>query len=200
MSFRSKSTDSFNTRKRFFIFDCVLNNRNLIIEDDFIKFEITEQLVQLFTAEYYQIEGNKTLKSHPSPLTINEIYARMKSIEEMQVAELKILEKKYFEEIFKSQFPENTFNELNKADHCYYCGLTMQDIELLADKNKLYKKNERGWHFEIDRKKPNLEYTVENCVAACYWCNNAKTDEFDDIEFKPIGEQIGSTLKNRLLS
>jgi 5-methylcytosine-specific restriction endonuclease McrA len=59
------------------------------------------------------------------------------------------------------------------------------------------KKNERGWNFEIDRKKPNLEYTTENCVAACYWCNNAKTDEFDDVEFKPIGELIGDTLKAR---
>jgi hypothetical protein len=33
---------------------------------------------------------------------------------------------------------------------------------------------------------------------SCYWCNNAKTDEFDDIEFKPIGELIGKTLRKRL--
>ena len=71
-------------------------------------------------------------------------------------------------------------------------------IEELAQKGKLYKKNERGWNMEIDRKKPNLEYTTDNCVAACYWCNNAKTDEFDDEEFEPIGEQIGNALLKRL--
>ena len=49
---------------------------------------------------------------------------------------------------------------------------------------------------EIDRKKPNLEYTKENCVRCCYWCNSAKTDEFDDVEFESIGDaskKIGMT-------
>ncbi|HPT73200.1 MAG TPA: hypothetical protein PLE74_13070, partial [Candidatus Cloacimonadota bacterium] len=56
----------------------------------------------------------------------------------------------------------------------------------------------RGWTLEIDRKKPNLEYEEDNCVMCCYWCNNAKTDEFDDVEFLPIGNAINQIWNGRL--
>lgn len=39
-------------------------------------------------------------------------------------------------------------------------------------------------------------YNPDNCVLACYWCNNAKTDAFTDKEFKPIGDLIGKTIKS----
>lgn len=32
---------------------------------------------------------------------------------------------------------------------------------------------------------------------ACYWCNNAKTDEFSAEEFAPVGKEIGEIFKNR---
>ena len=36
---------------------------------------------------------------------------------------------------------------------------------------------------EIDRIKANHEYLKDNVVLACYWCNNAKSDEFSEPEF-----------------
>ena len=51
---------------------------------------------------------------------------------------------------------------------------------------------------EIDRKRPNEEYTTDNSVLCCYWCNNAKTDEFCATEFKAIGEEIGKIWRKRL--
>ncbi|WP_188117205.1 hypothetical protein [Campylobacter concisus] len=33
---------------------------------------------------------------------------------------------------------------------------------------------------------------------ACYWCNNAKTDEFSPEEFKPIAEGIREVWNKRL--
>jgi hypothetical protein len=33
---------------------------------------------------------------------------------------------------------------------------------------------------------------------ACYWCNNAKTDEFTAEEFEHIGIAIGELFKERL--
>ena len=51
---------------------------------------------------------------------------------------------------------------------------------------------------KIDRKLPNLEYSEENCCMACYWCNNAKTDEFSPKEFKPIAEGIRKAWNERL--
>ncbi len=50
----------------------------------------------------------------------------------------------------------------------------------------------------IDRKSPNEESYFENVVMACYWCNDAKTDEFDAKEFEPIGNEIEEALKGRL--
>jgi len=38
-------------------------------------------------------------------------------------------------------------------------------------------------------------YNDTNCVFACYWCNNAKTDAFTEKEFKPIGDVIGAKIK-----
>jgi len=198
MSYRSKSLDSFNTRQRFFIFDCVLNGKKTFTEEEFIQFNISEELVKLFTAEYYQLEGNGRLVSHDSPLAINQIYSAMNVLVEENRILLKTIEQRYFKEIFVREFPENIYKHLMAAEKCFYCGITKEDIKELANHGKLYKKNERGWSFEIDRKKANLEYTEDNCVTACYWCNNAKTDEFDDIEFKPIGILIGKTLKARL--
>jgi hypothetical protein len=32
----------------------------------------------------------------------------------------------------------------------------------------------------------------------CYWCNNAKTDEFTPTEFKFIGQMIGNIWNTRL--
>jgi len=68
----------------------------------------------------------------------------------------------------------------------------------LATKRKLFKKNERGWSLEIDRKNSNLEYSKENCVMSCYWCNNAKTDEFTAEEFAVIGKAIAMVWHDRL--
>jgi hypothetical protein len=51
---------------------------------------------------------------------------------------------------------------------------------------------------EIDRKNSNFEYSENNCVLACYWCNNAKTDEFTFEEFQIIGTTMRYVWQKRL--
>ena len=52
---------------------------------------------------------------------------------------------------------------------------------------------------EIDRKNSNKEYTADNIVLCCYWCNNAKSDEFTFDEFKKyIAPGINQTWNDRL--
>jgi 5-methylcytosine-specific restriction endonuclease McrA len=51
---------------------------------------------------------------------------------------------------------------------------------------------------EVERFDSNLEYTKDNCAMACYWCNNAKTDEFTKEEFQPIADQIKLVWETRL--
>ena len=42
------------------------------------------------------------------------------------------------------------------------------------------------------------DYKLDNVVLACYWCNNAKTDEFSPNEFKEIARGINEVWKRRL--
>jgi 5-methylcytosine-specific restriction endonuclease McrA len=91
------------------------------------------------------------------------------------------------------------FEKLTTSTECYHCEISVDEIHELKEKGKLRKKNEEGWTLEIDRLKPNFEYTADNCAVSCYWCNNAKTDEFSSEEFKSIGREIRKIFKRRLL-
>lgn len=89
----------------------------------------------------------------------------------------------------------------NTVRKCYYCNITEEQIRTLIDKGKIKTKrlSTRGKTLEIDRREPNKPYDeIANLVFCCYWCNNAKTDEFEEEEFKPIGMEIGKALRNRL--
>lgn len=73
---------------------------------------------------------------------------------------------------------------------CHYCKITEDEIKLMIDWDEIQTKRlkTRGRKLEIERRSPNLDYdALDNLVFCCYWCNNAKTDEFSEEEFKPIG-------------
>jgi 5-methylcytosine-specific restriction endonuclease McrA len=80
---------------------------------------------------------------------------------------------------------------LSQDKKCFYCGITEEEIKNLLDNGKLITKRikTRGRKLELDRKAPNLSYdNIDNLVFSCYWCNNAKTDEFTTNEFKEVGK------------
>lgn len=196
--YRSKAKDSFKTRLRFYIFDYVVYKKKTFTEEDFFDFEITDKLIKQYTAEYYQKEFNDNLKIEDCELTISEIYDKIKETEIREKAVYDKWFEKYFKDKFEIQYPYKEFKEDLLSEVCHYCHITINMIHQLADEKKLYKKNARGWVMEIDRKQPNKEYTTENCVPSCYWCNNAKTDEFCDKEFKEVGEAIRKIWEKRL--
>lgn len=92
------------------------------------------------------------------------------------------------------------FGEDQQERKCFYCKITETEIQSLFEAGKLSTKrlSTRGFKMEIDRLSPNKGYVQGNIALCCYWCNNAKTDEFTAEEFEPIGKLIGQTLKNRL--
>lgn len=81
---------------------------------------------------------------------------------------------------------------------CSYCGVSMIEINQLSEDGKLHTKRSRGYSMEIDQVDPYGFYTDENCLASCYWCNNAKTDEFSPHEFKEIAYGIHKAWNKRL--
>lgn len=77
---------------------------------------------------------------------------------------------------------------------CCYCNSTESEIENFYNKTLSKRNGTRGRRLEIERKK-DTEYTRENCLLSCYWCNNAKSDVFTFDEFKGIGKAIGNIIR-----
>lgn len=134
---------------------------------------------------------------------------------EAPVSELDKVVKSWFESNdineYKSFFlrykiiSEEDFKDFYKEDHfdreCKFCEIKESEILDLRDKGLIQTKrlSNRGVKMEVDRLEPNNGYIKGNIVTCCYWCNNAKTDEFSAEEFNPIGKLIGQVLKKRLM-
>lgn len=195
MSYIQKAKDSFVTKMNIFIFDRVIHDMNDFSLDDFKDYKIKTDLVDEYTTIYWQQETTFPLRNK----TINEIWKGMEKIKQEKVAIIKECEEYYIKVTFPQIFPEQDYNTLIQADKCYYCEITKKEIETLSLYHQLKKKRERGWNLEIDRFDSNYEYTNDNCAMCCYWCNNAKTDEFTRDEFKEIAKEISKVWKNRIV-
>jgi hypothetical protein len=100
MSYRSKSTDSFNNRKRLFIFYYITHNLSDFSGQEFINFSITEDLIQCYTTEYFQFLPSDNLVTIPCSMKISEIYIEMKTFETKHVGRWKNLDDIYCAEVF----------------------------------------------------------------------------------------------------
>jgi hypothetical protein len=142
--------------------------------------EITEKLFD------YDCNGNKTYdKRYVFDMT-NDTYRSAAKKKNKNITELYELLFKDYGERHKELFSLEHFTELLSQTSCAYCGISIEQINQLSKNNSLHNKRSetRGYSLEIDRKHPNLEYSSDNCCMSCYWCNNAKTDEYSYNEFK----------------
>lgn len=98
---------------------------------------------------------------------------------------------------------------LNEEKVCHYCGLTeLQSQEIVIRgllKSNRFPQNgltgqgqARGMWLEVDRKKPKDAYSENNCVLACYFCNNDKSDIFNDNDYKLFFQNRYAFLKQLL--
>jgi 5-methylcytosine-specific restriction endonuclease McrA len=73
---------------------------------------------------------------------------------------------------------------------CYYCNTDLETIQeiiyyRLIDPRKRGEYGFSGMHFELDHKNANKnDNSTENLVAACYYCNNDKSNTFSSKIFK----------------
>lgn len=83
---------------------------------------------------------------------------------------------------------------------CKFCGIKESEFELLIKNGLIQTKRlrTRGKALEVDQLVPYKGYVSGNIVTCCYWCNNAKTDEFTFEEFKEIGKEIRKVWEVRL--
>ena len=197
--FQQKANDSFKTKLNMYLFSKSLKNElDKTDLKDFKYFSIDEGLVKLYTAEYWQYEMEHRINGG---LSNEEIYQRIGKFQVERKEDIENLRMDYYNSFLSETFTiaDQFVNRLkDKNTPCEYCKITISQVIELANNYKLFKKNYRGWSLEIDRKDSNYEYTPENCVMACYWCNNAKTDEFTYEEFKEIGQAIQKIWEKRL--
>lgn len=193
------------------------------IGKDFVEFKINENLAKVFSSQYYQKDENESVKyedkyektvkaiseklldydkkyekNYVFNMTTESYHNEYKKKENKDNTLFNFLKQVYFK---SNNFPLCDFINLISVPACKYCGITIEQIKELGENGKLHNKRSdtRGYSLEIDRKLPNLEYSKKNCCMSCYWCNNAKTDEFSPKEFKHIAKGINIIWNKRLL-
>ncbi len=122
--------------------------------------------------------------------------------------DLKVERKKLskIRKIWRKKFTAIDFWDFNKwytetKRKCFYCNITEPEIDKLIKKGQIITKRltTRGRSLELERKRANEPYdNLNNLTFSCYWCNNAKSDEFTADEFSNIGKQIGEIWQKRL--
>ena len=219
--YNDKKNDSFKTRYKLFLFEMAfsgLTAQELVKKkdiNDFKNFVIDKGLIKAYAANYYQKDYDEKVEYKYKKLTVDKIWQNMsfernnlfqlieykyrKNISEEYLTFYDTLKKSY-EDIFKNTFPKDKFDKMIKSKKCSYCGISEADISFLGEEGNLYNKRSetRGYTLEIDRKEANDEYTEKNCCMSCYWCNNAKTDEFSVKEFEEIARGINKVWEKRL--
>ncbi len=194
--YNAKAKDSYKTKLNLYLFkNAIEDSWHQFSQNDFVQFEIDDELVRKYTAVYWQYELDYPITETKTILAVQEeITGKIKEHAEL----INLLQRDYIGNHFPGKFPEEKFRDLIDVKSCKYCCLTEKMIVELANREMLFKKNLRGWSLEIDRIKPNHEYGPDNCIMACYWCNNAKTDEFTHEEFIEIGKAIKVVWEKRL--
>lgn len=156
------------------------------------------QLAFIESKKYAEIE--KTLNI--SRQEVRELWIKL-AVEREDVNKVKKLYNRKKKLMFGVGFPEFYSMYSGHALCCCYCGITQDEINQLfaCEQIKTKRSRTRGRSLELERVRPNECYgNLDNLRLACYWCNNAKSDEFTDTEFKPIALEIGKVLKARLNS
>jgi len=110
---------------------------------------------------------------------------------------------KWFCDYYGEDVDDYSSVDLNDAKirKCYYCGISEKHIFELLESFKINKDFMfylRGERMEIDKKNPFEDYAKNNIELCCYWCNNAKTNEYTKNEFITIASGIKTIWEERL--
>lgn len=101
----------------------------------------------------------------------------------------------------------NWYNAEEKI--CKYCGLTEEESQKIVmtsilksnrfpENGKIGQGKSRGVWLEVDRLEPKGQYSRENAVLCCYFCNNDKSDVFSGQEYLKFRENRIEYLRDRL--
>ncbi len=191
-----------------------LVNRSFIRHLDLVLYEhfyCGESLPKTLTQYANHNISEKVIKQYGKDYeNMSKVRERNKKIKKWihenadQVSDFKNAYKNYFENgvLQRQYFREKVYYKDHESANrqCCFCGITEDKIQELVDNNQIHTKRyySRGKTMEVDRIIPNDPYTPFNINLTCYWCNNAKSDEFSAEEFKKIGQKISVIWESRL--
>lgn len=194
--YRSIKKRSFETFLELFLVSTYIDDKSLqsANEENFAAFDYTdERIPKALTA--YQL-GNVSADFDGRPVSnLDDVVDSWYESHDLSPYKLLFQDKMISEDEFVDFYKSDDFDR-----ECHFCNIKESEIDKLILSQKINTKRlgTRGKKMEIERLKPNEGYVKGNIALCCYWCNNAKTDEFSAKEFKPIGELLGQPLRNRL--
>lgn len=206
--YKSKMKDSFNSYMRIKGFKVFVNSMGEVSIQDLenIDGDITDKEIELYAKEYHQYKGSEGKSREELEAAFKTLFdftgsktdEKLKKYSDYQMYH-DLIKSKYdwYQEHFKKNFSSSDFRKMLIGTSCSYCGISLEQIDNLRDNKQISSKSGRGFSLEIDRIEPNEEYKKDNCCMACYWCNNAKTDEFNLLDFKAIAKGINCVWKSR---
>jgi len=188
--FKSIMGRNYTQKLNYFLFE-VYTKKKKITDLNTIKYALDDK-IQIEYKKLYQ-DMAKIRKRNKCIKKIIDNYKEL----------LKTDKELYFQHYAEKILPLADFNIFwNKENgrSCQYCGISEKQINELYKSNKIETKRfySRGKTMEIDKIDAFKEYTKDNIILSCYWCNNAKTDEFSLEEFKSIAKGINEVWNNRL--
>lgn len=164
-----------------------------------IHLEVTPDLYNLYAA-CCQLPSAEKMPGYPH-LSIGELDRLYANWYRDFASQLPALQQHFEDHCFLSR---EKFTEFyNKAGNkCHYCNISEEAISELRELGRIKTKRfiTRGKTLEIDRIDSFKPYEEGNLALCCYWCNNAKTDEFSVEEFKKIGKVMERIWQERLKS
>ncbi len=168
--------------------------------------------------EWKQVAENESIKDFKDSKELKNIYGSIDGYIAKKIGisinEVAAIRQNLQEEIDNIQEIYNKFNEKRKEGFktfevflewyrnqdrkCYYCQTSEELLKNLF-KNGVFNPKKKAWtkgSLQIEKRDPNVEYSEDNCVLACVFCNNAKSDLMTDEEFKNyFGETMNKYLE-----
>lgn len=189
---------AFDTFIDLFLICCFIQDKSLINanEENFISFDYEDERMSK-ALKAYQLSKNTDEFEGINVSELDKVIENWYKTNDLSGFKLEFFKNKIIsDDDFRSFYKEDDFDR-----ECKFCEIKESEIELLIKNGLIQTKrlSSRGKKMEVDQLVPYKGYVSGNIVTCCYWCNNAKTDEFSAEEFKPIGELIGQALKKRLI-
>lgn len=199
---------SFDHVIDLFLFDIFTNKKDITLDctiEKFIEFidlsnpktQKQRNTLEIENRQAWQLSKNTDLIK--DVISVKDIKTQFDEWYKNNISITKEFEAIYLKTFISKEDFRLIYNEDTYNRKCDYCNMTELDFNHFKEKDLIYTKRyySRGHTMEVDRKNPNAEYTKDNIVLCCYWCNNAKTDEFTYDEFKVIGESLKQIWQNR---